>query len=143
MSTAYLPTLTPSNIIFHVRNVTSRVRARLLGNEEREGERDVRDVEQGQVDLKGKKKMVEDEWYGLSPEPEDKNGDEESAVAKDGRWFRVWDVSADCREIGNMESYGELDNSAKKSKADVSDGYQLAMIEQYVSPSDRRGIADL
>lgn len=105
LSTAYLPSITPANIIFHVRNITSQLRSRLLGSDERE--RDVRDVEEGTMMRKGKTKLLEEEWMCASDEK--KPLEQDVQIDKDsGRWFRIWDVSADCKEIGNMECYGEI-----------------------------------
>jgi len=44
--------------------------------------------------VKGKGKAV---WEDLEDIDERENGE---------RWWKVWDVRADCREIGGMECYG-------------------------------------
>jgi hypothetical protein len=52
-----------------------------------------RDLEK-RVSAKGKEKAV---WDDLE--------DIEERESR-GRWWKVWDVRADCREIGGMECYG-------------------------------------
>ena len=48
----------------------------------------------------GKGKEVEEEWLGLDVGKDEGDEDWEN-------WWRVWDVGADCKEIGGMECYGE------------------------------------
>lgn len=71
----------------------------------------------------GKGREVEDEWLG-----EERNGDE---LQMEG-WWRVWDVEADCKEIGGMECYGEHSPAAGYQADFKVDGCHLAMIEQSV-----------
>ncbi len=47
----------------------------------------------------GKGKEVEEEWLG-----QEKNDEQDACEG----WWKVWDVCADCKEIGGMECYGEL-----------------------------------
>jgi len=52
--------------------------------------------------MKGKEKM-DHEWFGLPGQNQEK-----TLKHNNDGWWRLWDVSADCREIGGMECYGEL-----------------------------------
>lgn len=52
----------------------------------------------GHRELQGQEKTG---WYGLDPLPEVQDGDEKKG------WWKAWDVSADCKEIGGMECYGQ------------------------------------
>jgi hypothetical protein len=103
LATAYAPSITPSSLIYHIRTVTSKVKCKLLGVDERE--RDLRDVEAGALDTMSHTTLPEDRWHH-----EKESTDPASPVPEqDARWFRIWDVSTDCKEIGNMECYGKLD----------------------------------
>ena len=132
LSTAYIPSLTPSSILHHVHTVTSSVRRRLLGADERD-----RDIEAGKKhahDRKGKTKVIpsqlplfEDEWMGLEMDADaDNEADEnekrlvgrkgwKARAKEDERWWRLWDVSADCKEIGGMECYGRFTDLPRSS----------------------------
>ena len=50
----------------------------------------------------------------------------------DERWWKLWEVSAACKDIGGMECYGGS-LLVSPSPADIQvDGYHLALIDQYV-----------
>lgn len=103
LATAYAPSITPSSLIYHIRNVTSRVKCKLLGVDEREA--NLRDVEAGALDTMSATTLPEEAWHH-----EKESKDHASHLPEqDARWFRIWDVSTDCKEIGNMECYGELE----------------------------------
>lgn len=57
-------------------------------------------------------------WYGFGSSGSEQDGGGGRSGRRDG-WWQLWEVNADCREIGGMECY---------------DGIHLAMIEQCVSP---------
>ncbi|KAK4689104.1 coatomer subunit zeta, partial [Tremellales sp. Uapishka_1] len=101
LSTVYLPSFTPSSLIYYSRYAFARVRNRLLGIE------DPVDVEAA------KGKIALSTWYGLD-ERKEGEGDER----KLGKWWKLWEVSAECKEMGGMECY---------------DGQHLAMIEQIIT----------
>lgn len=63
--------------------------------------------------LKGKEKALpyqtgEAEWYGLEMPTLQRtsSGQGEDEVDDKKGWWKAWDVSADCKEIGGMECYG-------------------------------------
>lgn len=91
-STVYIPSLTPSSVLHHAHNVASRLRNRLVGED---------DIECGPgMSGRGKGKGVAldpEDWLGLS------EGAKEDDV--DG-WWRLWEVGAECKEIGAMDCYG-------------------------------------
>ena len=98
MSTCYLPSLTPSAILYHVTSLTSRIRSRLLGDGEAEA--DVEAVP-SKLDKKGKMQAVENAWSEIVEEEKDE------VALRQARWWRLWDVSANCKEIGNIDCDGE------------------------------------
>jgi hypothetical protein len=104
LSTGYLPSITPSALIQHARTITSALRRKLSGGGDHT---DITDIESSTPPLaggyKGKEKEGNEEnvsgWYGMGTEREDRQDD--------NGWWKAWDVSADCREIGGMECYGK------------------------------------
>jgi hypothetical protein len=127
-STLSIPSLSPSSLLEHARGVTSLLRNRWLGEE---GDAEA-DAEAGalakalkQKDIKGKGKMVlEEDWLGLpslDPATEILRA-RKVAEKREGQWWKLWDVSADCTEIGEMECY---------------DGYHMALIQQCVPTAPR------
>ncbi|WVQ86174.1 hypothetical protein IAT38_008342 [Cryptococcus sp. DSM 104549] len=107
LSTAYLPSLTPSALLLHARHLTSGLRNRLMGLEEpRPGG--------GKVSGLGE----EEEWLGLPQRGETAGKRETGTGERKEGWWRLWEVTADCREIGEMECY---------------DGVRLAMIDHVIS----------
>jgi len=87
MSSLYLPSLTPAALIHHARGLTSHLRNWLIGVDDEEP---------------GKEKEAEEEWLGVETGKHEREEDD----VNDGSWWRVWDVGADCKEIGAMECYG-------------------------------------
>jgi hypothetical protein len=85
LSTLYLPKISPRALLQHSRSITSILKSRILGHDDLPG-----DLER--VSVKGKEKAL---W--------DVEDTERSGM---GRWWKVWDVRADCKEIGGMECYG-------------------------------------
>ena len=78
--------------------MTLATRAALFDGDERE-----RDIEAGRRACRGiDLPPVEDRWLGLA----EKRGRSAAAKDEDRWWWRVWDVSANCTEIGTMETYG-------------------------------------
>lgn len=129
-STAYVPSLTPSSILLHARNITSRIRGALLGSDSDsdalhastsstgasgcvDGEAHAGAVS----DAKGKRVVDPvDEWLATS-------GNQRALAHRDNRndgWWKLWDVTAECRDIGCMECY---------------EGYHIALIDHVVSLS--------
>jgi hypothetical protein len=95
-STAYVPSLTPSSLLLHARNLTSRLRSAVLGSD------DI-DVANRNPSADKGKRVVDpvDEWLASSAPIIHRNSN------ADG-WWKLWDVSAECRDIGCMECYGEI-----------------------------------
>lgn len=96
LSRVYLPSITPSSILLHARGLTSRVRGALLGSDE-----------VATAEVTETKRVVDplDEWLESSGGP----SVEGALVQRDSRgngWWKLWDVSAECRDIGCMECYG-------------------------------------
>lgn len=56
-------------------------------------------------------------WYGFGSSGSEQDGGGGRSGRRDG-WWQLWEVNADCREIGGMECY---------------DGIHLAMIEQVIT----------
>ncbi|ODN92041.1 hypothetical protein L198_05713 [Cryptococcus wingfieldii CBS 7118] len=101
-STLYLPSLTPTSLVLHARNATSALMKRAAGIERVDKNAKPSDLAKSDFGL-------EEVWLGL-PEPE--------CPTEGEGWWRLWEVRADCREIGEMECY---------------DGYHLAMVDQIIS----------
>lgn len=129
LSTGYLPSISPSALIQHARSVTTALRSKLLGVD------DSTDIERSALPLKGNKgkekaqEVGEPVWFGMDTPREERREDQ--------GWWKAWDVSADCREIGGMECYGKLTLCLTPhcfAKLMSLDGYHLALIEQYVPP---------
>jgi hypothetical protein len=123
ISIFHLPSVTPSSILCHALHVTSLVRSRLLGDDDSE-----KDIEAGDVRDKDMMQMVENEWtVSLN------DGKKEPlATTPSGRWWRLWDVSANCKEIGHIDCDGERNQLIGFCILLTLDGYNLAMIEQCV-----------
>ena len=92
LSTLDLPSLTPTALLHNARRLTTYLRNRLAGVDEVES---------------AKGKELEEEWLGIEPgRYEGRAGQGEADEEREG-WWRLWDVGADCKEIGGMECYGE------------------------------------
>lgn len=95
LATAYVPSFTPSSILHHARSVTSYARRALLGSDSE----DLASAQAHEIQLSPAGQV--DEWLQSSgPQlirrrKADPNG-----------WWKLWDVSAECRDIGCMECYG-------------------------------------
>jgi hypothetical protein len=111
ISTGYVPKVTPSALLQHVSRVTSIARQRLIGLDDHGG--DIEAASEGKS-LKGKNKSSE-EWLGYGARQDTEMVMRDGARTSDSAWWRIWDVTADCTDIGGMECY---------------DGYHLALIEQ-------------
>lgn len=117
-STVSLPTLTPSSLLHHARTATSLIRSRWVGDDP-DAPSDPEAAPIKSAKAKDMPRMaLEEESLGLPSQ--DQSSDALNLVCNsDGeagqRWWKVWDVKADCIEIGSMECY---------------EGYHLAMIEQ-------------
>ena len=93
-SSCYLPSISPKALVEHTRSITSHLKTKIIG-----ADTVPRDLERT-VSVKGKEKAV---WEDVDDLETTQNGD---------RWWKVWDVRADCREIGGMECYGMPPSSA-------------------------------
>jgi hypothetical protein len=91
ISSLYLPSISPRALVEHTRSITSHLKSKIIGTEANVPQ----DLERT-VSVKGKEKAV---WEDVDDLENTQNGD---------RWWKVWDVRADCREIGGMECYGML-----------------------------------
>lgn len=84
-------------MLLHARNLTSRIRGVFLSSDE------IPAVEARARDAKGKRVVDPvDEWLETS-------GNRQPVVHRDHKndgWWKLWDVSAECRDIGCMECYG-------------------------------------
>ncbi|OWZ63789.1 hypothetical protein AYX14_06643 [Cryptococcus neoformans] len=124
LSTLTLPSLTPSAVIRHARSLTSALMLRLVGGTLRDvdpvprfrkrdtfGERRFGARSRGDVSQDGAF-GIEEAWLSLATmcAPAERDGE-------DG-WWKLWEVRAECSEIGEMECY---------------DGYRLAMIDHIIS----------
>lgn len=133
-----IPSVTPSALRKHALSLANALHARWHGVAANATDKPVAPL----ISDKGKGKLAaEEEWLGLqydedavSPRAEMRKTQEAGLAAREGGadgWWRLWDVSAECHEIGGMECY---------------DGYHMAMIEQYVpvlrSPFQPGGCAD-
>jgi hypothetical protein len=75
---------------------------------------DVKDVEAGKLE-KGKDKALGPsveiidrfDRGGMESGSVDEKDEKETRKGSEG-WWRLWDVRADCKEIGTMECYGEF-----------------------------------
>jgi hypothetical protein len=91
--------------LLHARNITSRIRGAVLGSD------DIDVTNRAPATDKGKRTVDPvDEWLAASGPVIHRNNN------TDG-WWKLWDVSAECRDIGCMECY---------------EGYHIALIDQYV-----------
>jgi hypothetical protein len=97
LSTLYLPAITPQSLVYHIGTLASLLRDQAIGS--RWDSQEKADVEAGKVD--------DVEWSirkGRRGQMAKEN--------EQSRWWRLWEVSAECMDIGGMECYG-------KSSADV------------------------
>ncbi|WVQ92306.1 hypothetical protein IAS59_006115 [Cryptococcus gattii] len=108
LSTLSLPSLTPSAVIRHARSLTSALMLRL----DAIGERRFGARSRGGVSCDWAF-VMEETWLTLATmcAPTERDG---------SGWWRLWEVRAECSEIGEMESY-------------EVDGYHLAMIDHIIS----------
>jgi hypothetical protein len=107
MSTLYLPAISPSALVQHAKGLTSVLRTRLLSDNEVNDLEGVRKISRSTASAKGKEKAEELDL----PMSESRAGWRLPATSTEGSgeksgWWKAWDVSADCREIGGMECYG-------------------------------------
>jgi len=116
LSTLYVPSISPRALVQHIKFITSALRTIVLGNDT---------LIVGDIERRGSKGK-EKAW--------DMDDLAEGKVVDRDRWWRVWDVRADCREIGGMECYGMSPVLAFPFWLSglPSDGYHLALIQQYV-----------
>lgn len=99
ISSIHLPTLTPNGLVEHARSITSSLKDRILGNNDFEP---AELAHERPTSVKGKERAWSEELgIGLD------DSLHEDRVGRQGRWWKAWEVSADCREIGGMECYGE------------------------------------
>jgi hypothetical protein len=108
LSTAYLPSFTPSSLLLHARSLTSRVRSALLGPDY---------LPSPSANARDKRAVVDpiDEWLASSGQH---HGSVMHRNNADEGWWKLWDVSAECRDIGCMECY---------------EGYHIALIDHVIS----------
>ncbi|WVN85154.1 uncharacterized protein L203_100297 [Cryptococcus depauperatus CBS 7841] len=106
-STGYLPSLTPTSILHHARNITPFLFLQSTETEQRE--RDKHPTIEGKDGNKTMDHGVEEAWLGI---------DIASPYQTSERWWRFWEIKSDCREIGKMQQL---------------DGYHLAMIDQVIT----------
>ncbi|ORY30029.1 hypothetical protein BCR39DRAFT_530729 [Naematelia encephala] len=121
VATMSLPALTPSSLLSHVRNITHKVKNVILGEEEGPTAADIEAGTAAEINSKGKGKMIDLAWEAGDEKESLKTSLEVHALQEgknDGDWWKLWDVGAECKEIGGMECY---------------DGCHLAMIEQVIS----------
>lgn len=98
ISSIHLPTLTPNGLVEHARSITSSLKDSILGNNDF-GSAEL--AHERPKSVKGKERAWSEELgIGLDVSPH------EERVGRQGRWWKAWEVSADCREIGGMECYG-------------------------------------
>ncbi|BEJ12309.1 hypothetical protein CspHIS471_0207690 [Cutaneotrichosporon sp. HIS471] len=108
LSTAYLPSFTPSSLLLHARSLTSRVRSALLGPIYLASpSANARDKQSASDPI--------DEWLASSGQH---HGSVMNRSNTDDGWWKLWDVSAECRDIGCMECY---------------EGYHIALIDHVIS----------
>ncbi|WWD09734.1 hypothetical protein V865_007862 [Kwoniella europaea PYCC6329] len=133
--TVYLPSMRPSALIIHLKEVISLLRISLLAIEEhvKSAEAEGKKKESDMTELP-KSPGEEEHLLGLglgmseaddhplttrksSPHPSrDHIALSDGSKTYDG-WWKLWDVTADCKEIGEMDCY---------------DGHYLAMIEHVI-----------
>ena len=116
LSTLYVPSISPKALVQHIKFITSALRTMVLGNDT---------LIVGDIERRGSKGK-EKAW--------DVDDLAEGKVVDIDRWWRVWDVRADCREIGGMECYGMFPVPTYQLRSWFSglpsDGYHLALIQQ-------------
>jgi hypothetical protein len=158
LSPLYLPSPAPSSMVQHSKTVFTYLKKRLRDdasyNRKDPPSRTSKQESIMTISEKGKAKELEsalpvyverEKWLGTG---DHRLEGTESISATDGpggrnqdddwsnkHWWRLWDVRADCREIGTMECYGEIWLLAINLSGRLNqmpDGYHIAMIEQYV-----------
>jgi hypothetical protein len=132
VSSLQLPSMTPNALVQHARSVTSSLKDRILGNSELQHEGLELERPKPKSSVKGKEKAWSEE-LGLGLGSLDSVRGDIDRVRGKGRWWRAWEVSAECREIGGMECYGTSPLWPFRDRTDSIDGYNLALIEQYAS----------
>lgn len=100
VSTGYIPHLSPSNLVQVISNLTLDLRYHLLGYDVRERNRDIESSPIDLVNTNGKGKLIDPKW-NVGSEMFEKDKDQ-------SRWWRLWDVSANCTDIGNLHTQSEL-----------------------------------
>ncbi|WVR05492.1 hypothetical protein IAU60_002510 [Kwoniella sp. DSM 27419] len=121
-STLYVPAVTPSGILVHMTKLGESIRNKLFGAElERDTEEDQAAKSRYSEKTITSDSGLEEEWLGLSSTLTGRHtvhtAQANSPDNEEG-WWKLWDVRADCREIGEMECY---------------DGYHLALIEHVMT----------
>jgi hypothetical protein len=107
VSSLHLPSIAPSALVEHARSITSSLKNRILGNNELR----LKEVElqSRKPSAKGKQRAWSEE-LGLGLDTLDSIRGDVNRVRGErrgkGKWWRAWEVSAECREIGGMECYG-------------------------------------
>jgi hypothetical protein len=92
LSTLYLPAITPQSLVYHIGTLASLLRDQAIGS--RWDSQEKADVEAGKVD--------DVEWSIRKGRRGQMAKDNEQS-----RWWRLWEVSAECMDIGGMECYGK------------------------------------
>ncbi|WVW82668.1 hypothetical protein I302_104679 [Kwoniella bestiolae CBS 10118] len=134
--TVYLPSIRPSAIMFHLKEANSSIRETLLDNSD-DPHSDLHiSTKEGKSKMSNtvslpKSPGEEERLLGLGlgmgadnhqPKKTHLDSATKDRMSNDGSknyegWWKLWDVTADCKEIGEMECY---------------DGHYLAMIEHVV-----------
>ncbi|WVQ69676.1 uncharacterized protein L199_007896 [Kwoniella botswanensis] len=133
--TVYLPSIRPSALIIHLKEVISLLRISLLPIEEHgkspgaEGKKKESDMiewpkspgEEEHLLGLGLGMSAADEHLLTTRKPSLHSSRDHTALSDGSKtydgWWKLWDVTADCKEIGEMECY---------------DGHYLAMIEHVI-----------
>ena len=87
---------------------------RLLGTDDDERyDQDIEALNTPKIVGKGKGKeaiLTPDQWLEVTEGPIRRNlrsALRKDPVAEEPRWWKIWDVSAACKDIGGMECYGQ------------------------------------
>jgi hypothetical protein len=107
VSSLHLPSITPSALVQHARSITSSLKDRILGSDQLRREELELERPKAIPSLKGKERAWSEE-LGLGVGSLDSGyGDmDQMRGQRKGKWWRAWEVSAECKEIGGMECYG-------------------------------------
>lgn len=107
VSSLHLPSITPSALVQHARSITSSLKDKILGNNELRHEELELERPESKPSAKGKERAWSEE-LGLGLGSSESGHGEIDRIRGEGKgkWWRAWEVSADCREIGGMECYG-------------------------------------